>query len=71
MPIDMTDPGIPEYECDECGVKTQEEGCFYYVEDWESETMARMILCPECWNLAVDTKEIVLIPDYSCSGCNE
>ena len=70
MPVNKEDPGIPEFECDECGKKTQEEGYMYYVEDHKSETRARQILCPECYDGFVKDGTIVLTPDCPCSGCN-
>jgi hypothetical protein len=70
MPINNDDPGIREFECDECGMKTQEEGYMHYVEDYESETRARQILCPDCWDGFVKDGTIVLTPDCPCSGCN-
>lgn len=64
MPVNNSDSGIPEYECDECGTKTQE---VYYVEDYESETRARQILCPECYSGFIEDGTIVLVPNWNRS----
>ena len=70
MPINDDDPGMLEYECDECGMMTCDHGYMRYVEDYESETRARQILCPECWQGFIEDGTIVEIPDCPCTGCN-
>ena len=71
MSTNLDDPGIPEFECDECGEKTQDYNYMYYVEKYQSETRADQTLCPECWEGFVKDGTIVLTADCPCTGCNE
>ena len=50
--------GTAEFQCDVCGMKTQEGAYMYYIEREESETHADMTVCRPCWEELVKWGEV-------------